>query len=265
MSPVNGALSVKSLLSLTVIHLVLSGAATGQRLVTPEREPDPPNSPATRPEPRRRLNVDPEKLMAQLASRKEDDRQSALRELGVTGPPGLTIREVTVSAANLDTDGDLERVLVVKTLSVSHASILKRESDTWWQVGSFACCLSRSVEPFVELRETVWPGTKDILIHRMSAQGTGVGSGDLQIYRMWRGRLYKVFDIVESSYDFAHTVTTQIHYPDEESNSSPRRIVVHRSVEANSRKRSECLPYQWDASKFAFLQIPASKSLCQGN
>jgi hypothetical protein len=52
----------------------------------------------------------------------------------------------------------------------------------------------------VELKETVWHGTKDLVIHQTAAHGTGAGEFRLSIYLVWSSGLYKVLDVFESAY-----------------------------------------------------------------
>lgn len=144
------------------------------------------------------------------------------------------------------------------------ATVVKRQDGVWWELGHFACCGpgSGQNDPFVELRQTVWHGTNDVILHAGGSFGTGVAERRLLIYRAWRGKLYKVFDIVESAYNLSGSEEIRISYPDTNSYSSPRVITVHRTKRNQSRRTTTCELFRWDAETFAFVRTAPQADLC---
>jgi len=174
-------------------------------------------------------------------------------------------KEARLFAVNVDSDADFERVLIVTSNLDAGAVLFKKENGIWWQLGSFTRCASGSQlpDPFVELRQIVWYGTNDLIVHAPGPHGTGVGELRLKIYRVWKGRLYKVFDVVEWAYNLSASESSRITYPGTDSYTSPRVIVVRRSQETQNRRKATCIPYLWDANRFFFVQIPPAQGLCK--
>lgn len=142
--------------------------------------------------------------------------------------------------------------------------MLKKELNEWWEVGGFGCCDpgTQVLDPFIEVKDIVWYGTKDIIVHQVGAHGTSVGEMRLLIYRMLRGRLYKVFDAVESSYNLSGSESTRIVYPDLSSQTGPRILIIHRVAEADGRRSETCHPYRWNSVRFAFIRSSAAEAQC---
>jgi hypothetical protein len=113
-------------------------------------EPLPKVAPPTAAIERSALRTSPQSLFADLSSNGEQRRKDALDTLGLEWMQG------------------------------------RYYGDAWWLLGSFSCC---GPLPFVEWKELVWPGTKDLIIHGSGVRGTGVGQTTLTAYRIWRGRL----------------------------------------------------------------------------
>jgi hypothetical protein len=203
--------------------LAVSVPAFGQYLgLKPEVEP--PANPIAKPEARRRISLDPLTLFRNLLSTSTDDRRSAYRALrwdqdDEASPP----TDVRLDATNLDADRDLEYVLIVRgSVDNSAAFIFDKDSEGWWEIGQFYCswhCLADQAERLIELREIVWYGRKDIIV-REQAGGTGVEETTLSIYRMYEGRLYRIFQTMEDRYDApiggSGTITQhrQIEFPE---------------------------------------------------
>jgi hypothetical protein len=253
-----------ALWSLVLFALVLN-LASGQSVFVAEREPLPDKPPQSAPEQRRRLSVDPDAVFTKLVARDAGQVSEALDSLGMSWLSGSEPTDVRFLAVKLDADPDLERVLIVKTgAGRAAASVFKKLDGVWWELGSFGCCAigGTNPDPFVELRDTVWPGTKDIVAHQGGAQGTGVGEWRLLIYRVWKGQLYKVFDIVESAYNLVESESSQIAYPDTDSYTAPRIIIVDRTTEREHRRAPTCIKYRWDPDRFAFLRASTRRGSC---
>jgi hypothetical protein len=244
--------------------LLAMNLASGQRMVSAEQEPSPDKSPRSAPEQRRRWDVDPDALFVKLVSKDPRQTRGALDRVGMSWFAEREPTDVRLFGVNLDSDPELERVLVVKANLDSVALVLKKEGGVWWELGGFACCGpgSRDPDSFIELKDTVWYGIKDLIVHQGASHGTGVGEIDLAIYRVWKGHLYRVFNIVESAYTMQESESSRITYPNVDSSSAPRIIVVQRTKEMGHRTTTTCVPYRWDTARFAFVQTPATRNLC---
>lgn len=155
--------------------------------------------PESTPEPRRKVEGDPDVLFRQIASKNSVEAKDALARLGLSWVAGRQPEDVRLAAINVDDDEYLERVLIVRDGLDSAATVLKRDGQAWWNLGSFYCCSgTRALDPFIGLKDTVWYGTKDIVVHQVGSHGTGAGEVRLFIYRVLKAQLYKVLDIIES-------------------------------------------------------------------
>jgi len=251
--------------------LAVSVPAFGQYLgLKPAVEP--PASPIIKPEVRRRISLDPLTLFRNLLSTSTDDRRSAYRTLrwdqdDAASPP----TDVRLYATNLDAGPDLEYVLIVRgQLATAAAYLFDRDKESWWEVGRFYCswhCFADQAERLIELREIVWYGREDIIV-REQAGGTGVAETTLSIYRMYEGRLYRIFRMIEDRYDAppggSGTVTQrrQIEFP-ESDRASGKFLVVHyrKLTESDTsgrngtlRETHSCIVYRWDAARFMFAE-----------
>jgi hypothetical protein len=251
-----------------VVTFGVISAAYGQRLVV-DGEPRPDTPPKLAAEERRKLFLDPDTMYTRLISKDDRLKRETVKGLGESWLAERDFTDVRLFAVNLDADRDLERVLMFRSGGLDGAAVIaKQEDGVWWELGSFRCCGpggSPRVEPFIELRETVWYGTKDIVVHLGGPQGTGVGERDVSIYRVLRGRLYKVLQIVEWTYNLAGEETSRIDYPDVGSSVGPSVIAVKKTKQVGSRRTVQCTPYQWDRARFAFVQIAPTRLLCGGD
>ncbi len=195
------------------IACFVSAVPTLSQIVEGSREELPRNPPQVAALPAAQARLDPDSALALLDSRDSAQIQSALERLGLAPYSSLPPRAVVLSAVNLDQDRDLERVLQIDMGTSAAAVVFKKREEGWWQIGVFGCCEARAgvARPFVELRETVWPGTTDLVVHAGGSQGTGVGQMTLGIYRMWQGRLYPVLDVVESAWNWAGSEFDEDH------------------------------------------------------
>lgn len=242
------------------------GVALGQVIAAIPKEPGP-KSPQFAAEPRRKLAIDPDTLLPRLLSPEARERADAFTRAGLEIMGDQEPQEVRLLALNIDSDPDLERVLIVKGLGgmiSMGAAVYKKENGVWWQLGGFFCCGpgSQPNDPFIEMRQIVRYGTNDIVIHAGGSQGTSAGAWQLMVFRVWKGSLYKVLDIVESAYNFAGPEQTRVSYPNTEHSSAPPVISVHRTKEVRNRRSSTCTQYRWDADRFAFVVLASSRGSC---
>ena len=228
-----------------------------------EQEPSPKFL-TSAAESRHSLSSSPDSMFPGLLSRDGTEKEAAFNSLGLEFIFRRDPQDIRLFALNIDSDAELERVVIAASNLDVEAIVLKRENNLWWELGHFVCCGPGSGpnEPFVELRQTVWFGTNDIIVHAGGVFGTGVAERRLLIYRAWRGKLYKVFDTVESAYNLSGSEQIRISYPDTNSHSSPRVIVVHRTKEIRSRRRTTCELFRWDAGQFAFVPTAPQPGLC---
>jgi hypothetical protein len=205
-----------------------------------------------------------------------EQRKQALQQLGIEGADVSEPIQASVRAVNLDSDPELEYVLILVPTSppASVAYVFDKDERGWWIVGQFSYGWhwdANTAERFLELREVVWPGQKDI-VFRDVAGGTGVEETDLSIYRMANGALYRVFGTIEER--MAGTVTTEyehrtIDFP-EPGYQGNVFLVSHYEKTTSSANRqrpdhtsSSCAVYRWDAKIFEFVEdSTAAKTKC---
>jgi len=97
------------------------------------------------------------------------------------------------------------------------------------------------------LKQLVWHRTYDLIVHGGSSQGTGVGATTQSVYRLLRGNMYKVFDVVEESWNLSSAKSAKVSYPTEAGDA-----IVVRSVGAR------CEAFHWKSEAFAFLSVPCA-------
>jgi len=230
---------------------------------------EPTGHPISKPLPRRFIGVDPVTIYRGLLSAAQNDRAEAYRYLDdkvsdMSGPG-----DARIYAVNLDSDADLEYVLLVSDyagISRTNAFVFDRDARGWWVVGEFRYSWhwdTNEAERFVGLREIIWPGRKEIIV-RDYGGGTGVAETGLSIYRMHDGYLYRVFHMTEDAFYFiigagrAKYEHRTIEYPEHYEN-DPVFLTVHyeKRLEADPRGRPagevrSCSVFRWDATRFLF-------------
>ncbi len=211
------------------------------------------------------LSGDPDALFTQLVSADAKQYQQALAKFEISSTGVGHAHDVRYFAVNLDADEQMERVLIVRINSDATALVLKKQNDVWWDAGRFMCCgpSGHMPEVFLDLKQSVWYGTNDIVIRAGGSQGTGVGETHIQIYRMLDGQLFKVVDIVEDAYNMAGSESSHITFPDTNSSDSPRVIAVQRTEESKGRRKQTCVHYVWDSERFVFAQKPSRPGKCK--
>ncbi len=264
---------------IAIAALLTMAPAFGQYLgLKPEVEPLA--NPAAKPEAHHRIQSDPLTLLRNLLGSSTDERRRAYRALrwdqdDETSPPA----DVRLYATNLDSDSDLEYILMIRGTSEAAAYVFDKDSEGWWQIGQFYCswhCVADQAERLIELREIVWYGRKDIIV-REQGGGTGLAETTLSIYRMYDGRLYHIFQTVEDRYDApiggSGTVTQhrQFEFPESDPNSGKFLVVHYRKLSepdtgngnGKVRETHSCTVYRWDAARFTFAEdVAAVNKLC---
>jgi autonomous glycyl radical cofactor GrcA len=233
--------------------LVMSAAVFAQALVF-EKEPAPKKV-VSAAEPRTVLPVDLDTLMPKLLASDPGVRAAALESLGFRKLGDIELREVRLNAVDLDGDDHLERVLVLSSAAGSSAALVaKREGAGWWKVGEWSCFNPGSREVAVEVRPTVRQNTNDVVVHFGGTFGTNAGERHLAVYRMFRGRLHKVLDTVESESGPSRVEHADVIFPDVEAQDGQRVLRLLRTTVSGSRRTTACHAYQWSPDTFQFAR-----------
>lgn len=153
--------------------------------------------------------------------------------------------------------------------------VFQGKGQEWWVIGDFKYWWHwdpNEAEQFIELREIVWYGRKEIMV-RDHEGGSGMAETTLSIYRMQDERLYRVFRTLEDgSYSNGGTSEYEhrtLEYP-EHGLEAPAFLVaryVKRTEPAEGgrpvRVMRKCSVFRWDAAGFAFVgDKAATPKLC---
>ena len=154
---------------------------------------------------------------------------------------------------NMDADEDLEYLLLLADLSYQVAIVMKQIDGKWWNLASLLGRNRGELDAFVSLKPLVWPGTYDVILRAGGSQGTGVGATTQSVYRILRGNMYKVFEVVDGSYNWTSTESANVTYPgpdDDVKTIVARRI---RNSANGGRKVTSCEAFRWNPKEFVFL------------
>lgn len=77
---------------------------------------------------------------------------------------------------------------------------------------------------------------------------------------MRNGRLYQVFDAIESAYNWTSEEQSTFRFPDA---TGPLRIDLQRVKKVESRKTMTCTVYTWDAKRFLFAPGRTAPGTCK--
>jgi hypothetical protein len=243
------------------------------RVVIPEEREGTPTVAA---EPHNRSIADPNTIFHNLLSPSEHGRQLALQQLsvGATEFEGHApeVTDARLIWTNLDKNHELEAVVMyTDSRRATHAFVFAKQQNEWWQIGNFHYRWhwnSESAEHFVEFREIVWPGRKDLIVREASG-GTDVVQTELRIYRMYGGLLYRVFTILEEKDVNAYLESNRLSYYDSDAAEPPSIVVRHVKIAHHADDAegpadvATCSGYAWDAGKFAFLPSKTIRSKTQ--
>ena len=238
-------------------------------------------TPIEQPEPAKRVADEPGRIFQKLMSGSEEERKEAKRALRWDGAQFPKPFDGRLLLVNLDSDEEQEVILILSASFLGTvALVFDHREDGWWQVGSFGYSWhwnANQAERFIELREIVSYGRKDILV-RITEGGTGIAETTLSIYRLSKGRLYRAFRTMEDGYRYVYgsgiTVSDKrtIEYP--ESDSDARFLLVHHVSRTEPdepsrsnpvREKKSCSVYRWEAREFTFkLDGGSGRKLCGG-
>src|SRR5208283_2291146 len=122
--------------------------------------------PNSKPEPRRVISADPISLYRGLVSSSIEDRSNALRLLGHKEIDASESLSARLYAVHLDSRADLQYILVATGQPAqSIAMVFQGKGQEWWVIGDFKYWWHwdpNEAEQFIELREIVWYGRKEI-------------------------------------------------------------------------------------------------------
>jgi hypothetical protein len=227
-----------------IIALLSASGVIAQLVFETPREPLPKTPPAVEALPESRSPIDPDEAYRELVS---GDAERVLRAMAV----------------NMNDDPKLERVLIIDNLRNTSVIVFAQKDGQWWSVGAGLCGapVGHCPTPFVELKQTVWYGTYDLVIHTDGKIGLGLSESHLRIYRMFRGRFYPVLDFIESAHNMSGVESNNFRFRGP-GTSDTATVVVHRTQEFRGRKTSECIPHVWNVEKFAFMSVPPTRALC---
>lgn len=216
--------------------------------------------------------IDPDQIYSRILSGSDAERQAAYAAMGFPlgsdgkpfGTDGAPL-DVRLLAVNLDEDPALERVLIARTLFVQSVAIFDLPNAHWMLVGTFLCCgvnAPSDREPFLELKQTVRHGVNDVVVHGGGSAGPGIARWSLSVFRLRDGRLYQVFDSVETAHSLTNEEHATFRYPDLGQSSAPPRIQVQREKRTGQRKTISCAIHSWNTKQFAFVAGPANPGPC---
>ena len=229
--------------------------------------------PIPKPEPRRPIDTDPVSLVRSLLTNSAEDRKGALRLMGHEEIASDDPIEARLFAVNLDADPELEYIVIVHGQpNRTVALVLDKAGDAWRVVGDFSYWYHwepNEAERFIELREIVWSGRKEMIVRDYSG-GTGVGATAISIYRMNDGFLYRVFHTTEDRHSFIiGQGSTEYEHRTieflEHAWNEPASIIVRYGKRTEPpeqgqpvRRSSACSVYKWDAVNFIFSEERAA-------
>jgi hypothetical protein len=254
---------------------IFTSALSAQRVVV---RSEPVGHLPENPEPMVKVLADPREIAKNMADASEGRRKLALSQLG--GDYQLPndigrFTDIRLIYTILDESGDLKPLLIYTYNSIyTRALIFDKHDGDWWIVGDFSYSWhwnDEQAERFIELREIVSPGRKDIVVRTMSG-GTGIVTEELSIYRVQGGRTYRVFR-TESLSDYAavgrpgvdsYTERRQLRYfvgddadkPTIAEHFTKTAMLVSRTIPTRPIARSvtsNCRAYIWDTERFQFL------------
>ncbi len=254
------------------IALLAAMVVSGQSLGV-QRLEEPTASPTTKPLPRRFVGVHPVTIFSGLLSSSEEQRKIALQQLGEEYMYATEPIQARLAAVNLDPDPELEYVLIATGAThLSMAYVFDQDDRGWWVAGEFPYGYHwnpNEAERFVELREIVWYGRKDIVV-RDTGGGTGILETSLSIYRMHNGLLYRIFETTEDrEASILGTSMTEHEHRDisfpEHYTGDPAFLVSRYQKRTEfaeharpDRKISSCSAFRWDAVSFVFVEDKAA-------
>ena len=141
----------------------------------------------------------------------------------------------------------------------------------WWKLAELGWAAPTPGHTEIEVRDTVFHGTNDIVMKTGYSAGTGVGGSSIQIYRMWRGQLYEVLSIADE-YNWSFETQSRMHFGGPDRKYSLRSTRIKQYVDSGMGKprppgtprvSSTCTEFAWDAVKFRFAAKRTFAGACK--
>jgi hypothetical protein len=262
-----------------IIALTPSLLGSGQHLsVQVPRETV--GNPTSKPLQRRFVGVDPMMLYRGLLSSSPKERTQAFQQLRHQVTDASLPADARLYALNLDSDDDLEYVLIVTVSpAATLAFVFDKSAQGWCVVGEFSYGWhwdANEAERLIEFREIAWYGRKEIIV-RERGGGAGVTETALSIYRMHNGYLYRVFHTTEDAFHYVYGAGRTeyehrtIEYRDADADGHVF-LVVHydKRIEPDQHSRPlpevrSCSAFRWNAGSFVFVEdTTAAPKVCTG-
>ena len=258
--------------------------AAGQRLAIPQRQ-GPVANPAAEPLARISVAEDPRKIFQRITSISAEERTLGAKQLGWPGDEDPALGDARLFVTNLDSDEEMEVVFVLtRSRRVASVALIFDHQETgWMQVGQFEYFWRWNpdgAEGFIEFREIIDSGRKEVLVRLMNG-GTGVAEQAVTIFRLHKGLLYPIFQMIEESYhticcgtpDTGGGVEDKREMSVHESAGGPVLLVEHEQTTYSPVIRSEqgasrpqlvgCTAYRWVPERLTFaIDKKASAQLC---
>jgi hypothetical protein len=170
----------------------------------------------------------------------------------------------------MDTDDAVERILMSGTAG---AQVFKREKGVWWKLADLGWPAPTPGHTEIEVRDTVFYGTNDIVMKTGYSAGTGVGGSSIRIFRIWKGHLYEVLAITDE-YNYSFETQSRMHFggPDRQYSLRSTRTKTYFDggmgkprPPGTPRVSSTCTEFVWDAVKFRFVAQRATPGACKSD
>lgn len=231
---------------------------------------------------RERMVSDPWTLFAKLRGASAEDQSSAYEELfGDRLPKKLPAFEGRLLILQMDSDPQPEAVLILDILLGRVVFVFDRDNAGWWKVGRFSNRVRNSFSALEGMVETrlISDSVNELIIRNFGWMTEG-RSTVLQIFRLDRGVLHRVFETVEfregpvmgSERDTVEIERTYLYFLE------PELIVTHRvaaqipgssapdlpeEVLSGLGKTAGCAAHEWSANSRKYVESPVrSKEIC---
>ena len=166
-------------------------------------------------------------------------------------------KDVRVNRIQLDEDPQLEVVIqfIIPAQGVM-GRVLDQDGGQWREVGRFGSWWrfeDADAEKFLEFRETVVSGIKDVVV-RYRGGGTEVSGTTLEVHRLRKGVLVNVLSVKEQETAMEHPsgdvfeISAQLTF-------APGRIDTVTTRNPGNKKT--CVTYTWNESRFRFEESSA--------
>lgn len=209
---------------------------------------------AVEPEPVLPLTNSPVEIFRQLVSGSQEQTHQILDEIGLNPlSQDSTVWNVQLIADSIVNSRDLNFLLSVNTGTIRGAMVIAKSGTAWAEVAGFTCSPYQQ-DPFVELKTIVGEDQKDVIVRCGGSLGTNVSEHGIEVYRAREDRMYRIFATIETREDLSGSERAKIEWPDPESNSGIRQIVVTRTKSRKGGKTTTRERYVWEPHRFEFVR-----------